>query len=102
MPSTPQVKSLQRSSNNVVKTYFKNGNLECNQHVGIHNLEVLNSTIYKLYVKTTVKLFNKSMIFRSHLHIKDGTSAPLEEVLKDFGFLDVNRAIARAMTAIAN
>ena len=35
---------------NVVKTYFKDGNPEGDQHAGACNLEVLNATVYKQYV----------------------------------------------------
>ena len=42
------------------------------------------------------------MTFRLHPRSLDGTNAPHEDVLKEFGFLDVNNAIVGAMTAIAN
>ena len=87
---------------NVVKTYFKDGNLECDQHAGTCNLEVLNATVYKQYVCTTAKVLNKYITFRPHPRNLDGTSPPSEEVLKEFGFLDVNNAIVGAMAAIAN
>ena len=32
---------------NVVKIYFKDGNLEGDQHAGACNLEVLNATVHK-------------------------------------------------------
>ena len=32
---------------NVVNTYFKDGDVEKNQHIGVCNLEVLTPTIYK-------------------------------------------------------
>ena len=87
---------------NVVKTYFKDGNLECNQHAGTCNLEVLSATVYKQYVHTIVIVLNKYVTFCLHPRSLDGTSAPSEEVLKEFGFLDVNNAIVGAMVVIAN
>ena len=87
---------------NVVNTYFKDGDVEKNQHAGVCNLEVLNPTIYKQYVKTTTKVLSKYVTFRPHPRSLEGTSAPHEDILKEFGFLDVNNAIAGAMTAIAN
>ena len=87
---------------NVVNTYFKDGDVEKNQHAGVCNLEVLNPTIYKQYVKTTTKILNKYVTFRPHPRNLDGTSAPHEDVLKEFGFLDFNNAIVGAITAIAN
>ena len=87
---------------NVVNTYFKDGNVEKNQHAGVCNLEVLKPTIYKQYVKTTAKILNKYVTFCPHPRSLDGTSAPYEDVLKEFGFLNVNNEIVGAMTAIAN
>ena len=88
--------------NNVVNTYFKDGDVEKNQHARVCNLEVLNPTVYKQYIKTTTKILSKYVTFRPHPRSLDGTSAPHEDVLKEFGFLDVNNAIVGAMTAIAN
>ena len=87
---------------NVVNTYFKDGDVEKNQHVGVCNLKVLNPTIYKQYVKTTIKILSKYVTFRPHLRNLDRISAPHEDVLKEFGFFHVNNAIFGAMTAISN
>ena len=87
---------------NVVNTYFKDRDVEKNQHVGICNLEILNPIVYKQYVKTTAKILSKYVTFRPYSRSLDGTSAPHEDVLKEFGFLDVNNAVVGAMTAIAN
>ena len=90
------------SDKNVVNTYFKDGDVEKNQHTGVCNLEVLNPTVYKQYVKTTTKILSKYVAFRPHPRSLDGTSGPHEDVLKEFGFLNVNNAIVEAMTTIAN
>ena len=87
---------------NVVNTYFKDGDVEKNQHAGVSNLEVVNPTVYKQYDKTTTKILSKYVTFHPHPRSLDGTSAPHEDILKEFGFLDVNNAIVGAMTAIAN
>ena len=90
------------SDKNVVNTYFKDGDVEINQHVRFCNLEVLNPTVYKQYVKTTTKILSKYVTFRPYPRSLDGIIAPHEDILKEFGFLDVNNAIVGAMTAIAN
>ena len=72
---------------NTVNTYFKDGDVEKNQHSGVCNLEVLNSTIYKQYVKTTTKILSKYMTFCPHPRSLDGTSTPHEDILEEFGFL---------------
>ena len=87
---------------NVVNTYFKDGDVEKNQHARVCNLEVLNPIVYKQYVKTTAKILTKYVTFCPHQKSLDRTSAPHENVLKEFGFLDVNNTIVGAMTAIAN
>ena len=87
---------------NVVNTYFKDGDVEKNQHARVCSLEVLNPTVYKQYVKTTAKILNKYVTFRPHPRSLDGTSAPHEDILKEFGFLNVNNAIVGVMTAIVN
>ena len=87
---------------NVMNTYFKDGDVKKNQHAGVCNLEVLNPIICKQYVKTTTKILSKYVTFRPYPRSLDGTSAPHENVLKKFGFHDVNNAIVGAMTAIAN
>ena len=87
---------------NVVKTYFKDGDVEKNQHEGVCNLEVLSAIVYKQFVKTTAKILNKYVTFRPHSRSLDGSNAPHEDVLKEFGFLDVNNAIVGAMISMAN
>ena len=86
----------------MVNTYFKNGDVDKNQHAEVCNLEVFNPIVYKQYVKTTPKILNKYVTFHPHQRSLDGTSAPHENVLKEFGFLDINNAIVGAMTAITN
>ena len=87
---------------NMVNTYFKDGDVKKNKHAGVCNLEVFNPTVYKQYVKTTAKILSKYVTFRPHPRSLDGSSAPHEDILKEFGFIDVNNAIVEAMTAIAN
>ena len=87
---------------NVVNTYFKDGDVEKNQHAGVCNLKVLNPTVYKQYVKSTEKILSKYVTFHPHPRNLDGTNVPHELVLKEFGFLDVNNAIVGAITTIAN
>jgi hypothetical protein len=71
-------------------------------HNGTTNIEVLNPAIYKRFVKMTVKLGGKHVKMTPHPRSIDGTSAPDENTLKEFGFLDVNTAIANAVVTLAN
>ena len=72
---------------NVMNIYFKDGDVEKNQHAGVCNLEVINPIVYKQYVKTTSKVLNKYVTFHLHPRNLNGTSAPHEDVLKEFGFV---------------
>ena len=50
----------------------------------------------------TVKVLNKYVIFRSHPKSLDGSNVPSNEILKEFGFLDINTAIVGAIAIIKN
>jgi hypothetical protein len=87
---------------NVICTYFPKGSIERNMHDGVCNLEVLSLVVYKQYLHRTIKLFHTYVKFTPHPRSLDGTSPPTEEMLKEFGFSEVNMAIANTLTAIAN
>jgi hypothetical protein len=84
----------------VVNTYDSRAQGEL--HNGIVNIEVLNSVVYKKFVKTTVKIGGKHVRLTAHPRSLDGTIAPDETLLKEFGFLDVNNAIANAVVTLTN
>jgi hypothetical protein len=71
-------------------------------HAGVCNLEVINPTVYKQYVRKNLKLLHMHAKCTPHPRSLDGTSCPPEQTLKEFGFIDVNTAIVNAMTAISN
>jgi hypothetical protein len=71
-------------------------------HNGIANVEVLNPAVYKKFVKTTVKLGGKHIKLTPHSRSIDGTNTPDENTLKEFGFLDVNTAIANGVVIFTN
>ena len=71
-------------------------------HNGTTNVKVLNPAFYKKFVKTTVKLGGKHVKLTPHPRSIDGTSAPNENILKEFGFLDVNTAIANVVVTLTN
>ena len=53
-------------------------------------------------LKLLEKILSKYVTFYPHLRNLAETNAPHEDVLKEFGFLNVNNAIVGAMTTIAN
>jgi hypothetical protein len=87
---------------NVVCTYFPRGNAAKDQHNSIYNLKVINPIVYKQYVRKTPKLLDMYTKFTPHPRSLDGTSAPTVELLCEFGFTEVNTAIANALTTISN
>jgi hypothetical protein len=58
--------------------------------------------VYKKFVKTTVKIGGKHVRLTAHPRSLDGTNTPDETLLKEFGFLDVNNAIANAVVILMN
>jgi hypothetical protein len=87
---------------NIVKTFFPQGDPTKDLHVGVCNLEVLNPIVYKQYVRKNIKLLHMYAWCTPHPHILDGTNCLSEQILKEFGFTNVNIAIVNAMTAISN
>jgi hypothetical protein len=63
---------------------------------------VLNPAVYKKFVKTIVKIRGKHVKLTAHPRSLDGTNAPDETLLKEFGFLDVNNAIANVVVTLTN
>jgi hypothetical protein len=87
---------------NIVQTYFPRGDSARDLHAGVCNLEVINPTVYKQYVRKNLKLLHMHAKCTPHPRSLDGTSCPPKQTLKEFGFTDVNTAIVNAMTAIFN
>jgi hypothetical protein len=87
---------------NAVCTYFPRRSVEHNMHDGICNLEVLNPAVYKQYVRQNIKMLHTYVKFIPNPCSLDGTSPPSDEMLKEFGFAEVNTAIANTLTALAN
>lgn len=58
--------------------------------------------MYKQYVRKTPKLLHMYIKHMPHPRSSDGTSLPLEELLQEFGFSEVNTALANALTTISN
>jgi hypothetical protein len=87
---------------NIVQAYYSRGDSTQDLHIGIRNLEVINPTVYKQFVRKNLKVLYMYAKCTLHPHSLDGTSCPTEQTLKELGFIDVNTAIVNAMTAISN
>jgi hypothetical protein len=87
---------------NMVCTYFPQGNSVKDQYDDICNLEVINPIVYKQYVCKLPKLVYMYVKFIPHPRSLDGTSPPTADMLQEFGFSEVNMAIANELIAISN
>jgi hypothetical protein len=85
---------------NVANFYFPRR--RDSSHSGTVNVECHFPTTYKQFVKQTFKIHNKYVKFTPHPRSMDGASAPEEEKLWKFGFLDVNTTLANTVQAIQN
>jgi hypothetical protein len=82
----------------IVDIYFNRAQGE--MHNGTANIEVLNPAVYKKFLKQTVKIGGKHVKLAAHPRNLDGLSPLDEATLREFGFLDVNTAIANAVLAL--
>jgi hypothetical protein len=71
-------------------------------HTGVANVKLLNTPIYKKFVTKTHKLQSKYVRFNLHPQSLDGTAAPSEEALQEWGFKDLNTALAGTVEALEN
>jgi hypothetical protein len=71
-------------------------------HAGIANIELLNASIYKKFVKKTHKFQGKYVKLNPHPRSLDGFAAPSKVALKDLGFHDVNTALACIVEVLEN
>lgn len=71
-------------------------------HTGVASIELLNTPIYKKFVKKTHKLQGKYMKLNPHPKSLDGSVAPSEAALKDLGFHNVNTALACIVEVLEN
>ena len=85
---------------NVVSVYFPR--VEGGLHTRVANEELLNAPIYKKFVNKTHKLQSKYVRFNPHPRSLDGIAVPTEEMLHDWGFHDLNTALANTVEALEN
>ena len=85
---------------NVINVYFPRA--EGRIYMGIANIELLNAPIYKKFVQKTHKLQDKYVHFNPHPRSLDRIAAPLEETLQEWGFKDLNIAVASIIEALEN
>jgi hypothetical protein len=85
---------------NVISVYYPRAKGE--MHIGIANVELLNTPIYKKIVNKTHKVQNNYVHFNPHPRSLDGTTAPSEESLQEWSFKDLNIALAITVKALEN
>ena len=85
---------------NVISVYFLRA--EGGMHTGVANVEFLNAPIYKKFVNKTHKLQSKYVRFNPHPRSLDGIATPTEEMLREWGFHDLNTTLANTVEAMEN
>ena len=85
---------------NVINVYFPRA--DGGLHTWVANVELLNAPIYKKFVNKTHKLQSKYVRFNPHPRSLNGTTTPTEELLREWGFQDLNTALANIVEALEN
>ena len=83
--------------NNIASIYFPSRDEQL--HGGTANVELTTPTTYKQFVTKHVKMLNHYVKFTPHPRSVDGLAAPSEAQLKEFGFTDINNALAGTVEA---
>jgi len=84
---------------NVVEIFFR---LEKGKHVGSCNVQCLNATVYKKYVKQNHLVLGKYVEFSPHPKSLDGTETPSAVELVKLEFFYVNTTVANIIQALEN
>ena len=85
---------------NAVNFFFKR-DAKNDKHLGSYNIQRLNATIHKKFVKKSAKLLCKHVKFPVHPRILD-TNAPNASELTRLGSSDVNTVLANTIEALEN
>ena len=72
------------------------------KHLESCNIQCLNATLYKKFIRKSVKLLGKYVEFTAHLKSLDGTNVPSEAELTRLGFSNVNTALANTIETLEN
>ena len=86
---------------NAVNFFFKQ-DAKNGKHIGSCNIQCLNATVYKKFVKKSANLLGKHVEFTAHPRSLDGANAPNASELTRLGFTDVNTALANTIEALEN
>jgi hypothetical protein len=85
---------------NVVDIYYLAS--EEQKHSGRANVECLNPIVYKQFLDKTIPILGSYVEFTPHPKSLEGSSPPVEEQLKKFGFYDNNTALVNIIEALEN
>lgn len=69
---------------------------------GIANIECLNATVYKQFLRKSARLNGKWVEFHPHPNSLDGSARSDDATLKKLGFSDVHTATANTVEALQN
>jgi hypothetical protein len=87
-------------SKNVVDIYYHAS--EGQKHSGRANIECLNPIVYKQFLDKTIPILGSYVKFTPHPKSLEGSSPPLEDKLKTYGFCDNNTALVNTIATLEN
>jgi hypothetical protein len=85
---------------NVVDIYYHAS--EGEKHSGRENVECLNPIVYIQFLDKTIPILGSYVEFIPHPKSMEGTSPPIEENLKKYGFCDNDTALVNTIEALEN
>jgi hypothetical protein len=85
---------------NIVSVYFPRA--EAGLYARVANIELLNASVYKKFVKSTHKIQSKYIKLNPHPRSLDGSATPPAATLQELGFQDLNTALANTVVAMEN
>jgi hypothetical protein len=100
MEATTEVLKTHLGPKNVASIFYPRQ--KGSTHSGIANVECLNSAVYKQNLRKSIRLQGKWVEFQPHPNSLDGSAKPDNETLRQYGFMDVNNAIANTVEALQN
>lgn len=71
-------------------------------HNGVANIECLNATVYKQFLRKSVKLNGKWIELQPHPNSLNGSARPDDATLRKLGFANIDTAMANTIAALQN
>lgn len=87
-------------ANNVASVFYPRARTIV--HHGTANVECVNATVYKRFLRKSVRLNGKWSEFQPHPNSLDGSARPDDATLRRLGFANIDTAMANTIEALQN